>query len=316
MVRGALKRELRVPIEGGIHLRCRIDNPAASEVPLVLLNGAAFNLGQWDRILRFGAWKRHLEVVRFDYAGTGGSSPRPRPVTVERLAAETVELLDALEIERAHFFGLSQGTIVLQGIAALAPERIASAAGYGWYCGDAQEAVEAAARGIRTRVEAFGQLRDIWDAPLDRANFERLWAAVYRPVVVGASWDALSWSGRLRDLVMRRVLHPLLAPTSIGAIAEWFSYCVDPEGLAAAHDWLRSGLDALQDAPVLIQHAEADDTLGVGMARALHRVLPRSEAKIYGDGYGHISVAFRRDHARTVVDDHLAFLRASRADRR
>ncbi len=277
--------------------------------PLVLLNGAAFHLGQWQRLVDKGGWTKAHHVIRYNYAGTGGSSPRPGPVGVEVLAEELCDLLDGLGIPRAHFYGISQGTIVLQALAARAPERILSAAGYGWFYGGHSQIEQVAAR-IAERLGPLEQLRDLFDAPLDRGGFEALWDKVYRPALTGASsWAALSFAQRLKDPVLRHVLYPLLRPTPIGQIHEWFAYCA--EGLRADEPVLRDGLAALASRPVLLQHATADETLPVGMARELSTVLPGAKYREYGAGYTHTSIAFSTAQARQIVQEHCRFMAAA-----
>lgn len=302
---GALMREQLVSLPGGLRLRCRIENPGASLPPLVLLNGSIFNLHQWDRLVAKGGWTRRFRLIRYDYADTGGSSRRDGPVSVERLADELVALLDALELPAVHLHGISQGTIVLQGLAARAPARILSAAGYGWYHGDFSGIADTAAR-IEQRLVAFRELSSLWDRPLDRPAFDALWSAVHRRALFGASWEELSAWGRLKDRLMRRVLFPLLAPTPIRTMHDWFDYCV--RELPKTQVWLREGHEALASKPMLVQHAIADQTLEIGMARELCAAIPGARLGEYGEGYDHVSVAFRTVQARRVVTDHLAFL--------
>ena len=69
-------------------------------------------------------------------AGSRISSPRspPRwlrlpvraPYTLDDMAADTVALLDALAIRRAHVVGVSMGGMIAQVVAARYPERVLS----------------------------------------------------------------------------------------------------------------------------------------------------------------------------------------------
>lgn len=297
--------EHRVQLPSGPTIGCRVDGLRDPAPVLVLLNGAIFNLRQWDRLIRSGGWPRRFRLIRYDYAGTGGSSPRGGPVGVEALVAELVSLLDALEIEAAHFYGLSQGTIVLQGLAGLAPERIVSAGGYGWYHGDFSGVAQARSR-LAERIASLEPLRDVWDRPLDRPAFERLWASAFRAALFQADWARMSWRQRAQDRLMRWLLFPWIAPTPIREMADWFAYAAG--GLEHAQPLLRAGLSALAERPLLVQHAVADQTLAIGMARELTEAVPGSRRIEHGEGYDHVSVAFRRAQARRIVADHLAFL--------
>ena len=70
------------------------------------------------------AFAGEYRVLRYDHRGHGGS-PVPRgPYTIEELAGDVLELLDALGLERVTFVGLSIGGAVGMSLALRAPERI------------------------------------------------------------------------------------------------------------------------------------------------------------------------------------------------
>lgn len=56
-----------------------------------------------------------------------GSSPPQRDASMDSLAGEILDILDALSIEKAAFAGLSMGGYILFAIARRAPERVAAA---------------------------------------------------------------------------------------------------------------------------------------------------------------------------------------------
>lgn len=292
-----------LPVADG--LRLHVVDDGGDKPPLLLLNGAIFNLGQWNKHLAKGAWRQRFRVIRVDYADTGASDARPGPTSIQSLCEETVNLLDALELDAVHVYGVSQGTIVAQGLATLAPERLLSVAGYGWYHGHysrIQDTIEV----IEDRLERFRRLEPLWRQPLDRPAFDALWGEVYREALLGTRWEQLSLTQKAKDWTLRRMLFPLLAPTPIGAMYDWFDYCV--RELPGAQPWLAQGHAALRDLPVLIQHARADQTLAFGMAQELHAALPGSAFIAYGEDYNHVSPHFKAAHARQVVADHLDFL--------
>ena len=76
----------------------------------------------WDA--QAAAFAGEYRVLRYDHRGHGGS-PVPRgPYTIEELAGDVLELLDALGIGRVTFVGLSIGGAVGMSLALRAPERI------------------------------------------------------------------------------------------------------------------------------------------------------------------------------------------------
>jgi len=69
---------------------------------------------------------RDFRVLRFDSRGHGASEAPAGTYTIEQLADDTLALLDAMNIDRCHFVGLSMGGMIGQQLALQAPERIAS----------------------------------------------------------------------------------------------------------------------------------------------------------------------------------------------
>ncbi|WP_441296811.1 bifunctional 3-oxoadipate enol-lactonase/4-carboxymuconolactone decarboxylase PcaDC [Allokutzneria sp. A3M-2-11 16] len=92
--------------------------------PVVVLSSSlGSDLRVWDRqaeaLVRAG-----YRVVRYDHRGHGGSPAPKGPYTLAELASDVVEMLDAYEIRRAHFVGLSLGGMVGMWLAANVPQRI------------------------------------------------------------------------------------------------------------------------------------------------------------------------------------------------
>ena len=112
----------------GVRLAYAVDDftdPWKPAETVVLLHAAMSNRA------RFYAWvptlARHFRVVRLDARGHGDSeAPGPdKPVTIDRLARDVVELLDHLGIARAHVSGSSAGGYPAQWLAITRPERVA-----------------------------------------------------------------------------------------------------------------------------------------------------------------------------------------------
>jgi 3-oxoadipate enol-lactonase len=104
-----------------MNLHHRLDGPEGAPV-LVLANSLGTTLELWEA--NVGALTASHRVLRFDQRGHGRSPVPPGPYRVEGLAADVLELLDALELERAHFCGISLGGAVGLCLGATAPERI------------------------------------------------------------------------------------------------------------------------------------------------------------------------------------------------
>ena len=74
---------------------------------LVLSNSLGANFSMWDPQL--SAFNSHYRLLRYDTRGHGQSSVAPGTYSIEILANDVLHLLDALNISRAHFCGLSMG---------------------------------------------------------------------------------------------------------------------------------------------------------------------------------------------------------------
>lgn len=93
-------------------------------------------------------------VLRADIRGHGGSQAGPAPYVMDDLVADTIAILDALHIERAHYVGLSLGAMSGFGLGVRHPERVLSLL----LCDGRADMPEAAGRAHRHR-QAFSRHR-------------------------------------------------------------------------------------------------------------------------------------------------------------
>jgi 3-oxoadipate enol-lactonase len=90
--------------------------------PLVLANSLGSNLHMWDG--QADALARHFTLVRFDARGHGESEVPPGPYRIDDFGHDVLELLDHLDIERAHVAGISLGGMTAMWLAIHAAERV------------------------------------------------------------------------------------------------------------------------------------------------------------------------------------------------
>jgi len=97
---------------------------AGSErLPVVVFsNGLGTNLHMWDH--QVDAFAQHFRLLRCDTRGHGKSEVTPGPYTIELLAHDVIHLLDVLNVERAHFCGLSMGGMIGMFLGANFPQRL------------------------------------------------------------------------------------------------------------------------------------------------------------------------------------------------
>src|SRR5438093_13759231 len=91
--------------------------------PLLLVMGLAADSAAW--MFQVPDFARHHRTIVFDNRGVGRSAKPPGPYTIHEMADDTVGLLDALGIARAHVVGVSMGGMIAQELALRHPERVA-----------------------------------------------------------------------------------------------------------------------------------------------------------------------------------------------
>lgn len=89
---------------------------------IVLLRPLGGAMTSWS--IFADALAARLRVVAFDLRGVGRSSPAPWRTTTRSMADDAREVLDALEISRAHVYGISLGGMVAQWLAIDSPARV------------------------------------------------------------------------------------------------------------------------------------------------------------------------------------------------
>jgi len=112
-------------IAGNLHVNCQLSGP--DRAPLVVLSHSLASSGiMWEQ--QMPALVGSYRVLRYDTRGHGGSDAPAGPYTLDQLADDAVELLDALDIERVHWVGLSMGGMIGQNLALRHSRRLHSLA--------------------------------------------------------------------------------------------------------------------------------------------------------------------------------------------
>ena len=112
------------------------------------------------------------QLVLFDKRGTGLSDPMKRPPTLDERVDDIRAVMDAVGVERAHLFGVSEGGALSIAFAAHYPHRVESLILYGSY-----------PRKVATADYPWGVSRQTVARFLDR--FDEAWAS-------GAWWDIVN----------------------------------------------------------------------------------------------------------------------------
>jgi pimeloyl-ACP methyl ester carboxylesterase len=90
--------------------------------PLVFLHGGYDDSDMWNVHTLLLSHKH--KIIRIDSRGHGRSELGNLPITYEQMAADTLALLDHLNISKAHFVGWSDGAVIASQIASQKPERV------------------------------------------------------------------------------------------------------------------------------------------------------------------------------------------------
>ena len=93
---------------------------------VVLSHSLSCSLLMWNP--QVDAMNPYFQLLRYDTRGHGASDSPSGPYTLEVLAEDVIGLLDALEMDRVHFVGLSMGGMIGQSLALNHPRRLKSLA--------------------------------------------------------------------------------------------------------------------------------------------------------------------------------------------
>lgn len=105
----------------GRRLHYRLDGAAGAPV-LLLSNSLGTTLDMWQPQL--AALGQHFRLLRYDTRGHGGSTLGDGACSLAQLGGDVLALLDALDIERVHFCGISMGGLTGQWLGLHAPQRL------------------------------------------------------------------------------------------------------------------------------------------------------------------------------------------------
>ena len=91
---------------------------------MVFAHGLLWNTQSYDKLVEY--FKSGCRCITFAFRGQGPSEISKSGYDMETLTEDTLALLDALDIDKCHFLGLSMGGFVAQRIALKRPELLLS----------------------------------------------------------------------------------------------------------------------------------------------------------------------------------------------
>ena len=255
----------------GIQIYYELHGPENAPV-LVLNNGIIMNAAtSWG--FQTKTLSSVYRVLQYDCRGQGQSDHPVKPYTMEQHAEDLSELLDALEIEKAHIAGISYGGEVAQAFALAFPEKTLSLI--------LADTVSEVGPELRLIIESWEDALRA-DDPLAFFNATVPW---------NFSVEFIANNAALLEDAKKR--YPLLDFPAVIRLCEAF-YQVN----------FTARLQEI-NAPTCIICGEKDQLKGLPYARILKQHIPHAELHIL-KGAGHASCWERPAEFNTVVLGFLA----------
>jgi 3-oxoadipate enol-lactonase len=242
--------------------------------PLLLIQGMSATHLAWGRPF-LEELERSFDTIVFDNRGMGRSGPAELPFTIADLAADTIGLLDALELDTGHLVGISMGGMIAQELALAHPERIRTLTIGASYCGGPD-----------------GSLM----APEDLQMLGEAYASGERERVFRAMWEInLSPDFRAEDsrfAAFTEMGSTLPAPQPV--VLQQMRAC-------GAHD-THERLSQIE-LPTLVIHGDVDRLLGYDNGRAIAALIPGARLATL-EGVGHMFWWEQPQRSAELVREH------------
>jgi aminoacrylate hydrolase len=237
--------------------------------PVMLISGLSGFAAFWaDQVPSFA---RSFDVITHDHRGIGQSDLTRSGFTVDRMAADAIGLMDALDVERAHIVGHSTGGAIAQILAIEYPTRVASIVlSASWTKPDAY---------FR---RFFGLRKDI---------LLRLGPSAYvqaNSLLLYPSWYIARNNERLRQLEAQSLA--VFPPTEIAA-----------SRIDAVLAFDRTEQLGRIKAPTLVIGAEDDIITPAYFSEELARLIPGAEIKIFPRGGHSLTQVRAREFSQAVL---------------
>jgi len=166
-----------------------------SGCPVVFIHGLGGTLNVWEPQIRM--LETCFKTIRYDLRGSG-RHPASEPLSMEVWIDDLGQLLDELEVERAHFVGHSLGTLIVQHFVASFPQRAGSLA----LLGVNRSPPEARRASVRQRAEDVREygvaaiVDSLIDSALSPFTRERkpVTIAAIREMICGQDVDGYAWT--------------------------------------------------------------------------------------------------------------------------
>jgi len=106
---------------GDLRIHYALEGPESAPI-VVFSNSLGTDYSMWDA--QVAGLTKKFRILRYDTRGHGQSSVTPGSYSIDLLAKDVVNLLDALRLNRVHFCGLSMGGMIGMWLGINVPERL------------------------------------------------------------------------------------------------------------------------------------------------------------------------------------------------
>ncbi len=188
-----------------------------ADAPVILFsNSLGANFSMWDP--QATELEKNFRVLRYDTRGHGLSSVSPGPYSIEQLGRDVLTLLDALNVARANFCGLSMGGMIGMWLGLNAPSRIEKLALSNTGAKIGSE------KGWNSRIEMVrrdgvkavaGAVIERWFTPEFRARSPQVWEAALRMLESSPAVGYAANCAAVRDYDAREKISAISVPTLI-----------------------------------------------------------------------------------------------------
>src|ERR1700723_139445 len=187
------------------------------DAPVVVFsNSLGANLSMWDPQLP--EMETRFRVLRYDTRGHGQSSGAPGAYAIEQLARDVLALLDALQIERANFCGLSMGGMIGMWLGLNASSRFEKIV----LCNTGAKI--GSDKGWNSRIEVVRRdglkavaaaVIERWFTPEFRAREPQVWESALRMIEASPPEGYAACCAAVRDYDAREKLSGIYLPTLV-----------------------------------------------------------------------------------------------------
>lgn len=201
--------------DDGCKIAWRRDGSAENPT-LVLSNSLGTDMNLWNPQME--ALAPHFDIIRYDKRGHGSSDVPTGGYSLDRLGRDVIELMDHLDISKAHFAGVSLGGMTGQWLGYRAPERfdrivLANTSAYmGPPSGWAERIQAVTANGMKPMVEP---VLERWFTPEFIATGEVAVRAVREQLLSTQALGYAGCSAAIRDMDLRPTAALIKAETLV-----------------------------------------------------------------------------------------------------